>query len=186
MHLALDDFMSAHTRAPLDLAYLLDQPLTALRPWLESRPDDWDFITRLADKIRSSITYLAAERLDWGVCHGDLTLDNVHVTEDNRFIFYDFDSGGPGWRAYDPPGVFQYAGSDRWDAFLRGYTEARRFGSTDLAAVPYFAAANGIWSMGNRARNWTAWSGLWLVNDAYLDQQLSTWRRWDVEQLGKP
>jgi Ser/Thr protein kinase RdoA (MazF antagonist) len=184
MYNALDDFASPHPRVPLDLAYLLDRPLSALRPLLTHRPDDWRFLVSLADKVRARITSLAEQGLDWGVCHGDLTLDNLHVDKDNGIIFYDFDTGGPGWRAVDPCGVFQHwSKAPQWDAFLQGYTEERSFGAADRAAVPYFVAANGIWSMGSHARNWTAWRGLWLIDDEYFDEQLTQWRLWDSEQL---
>ncbi len=185
MHRALDGFASAHARVPLDLAYLIDQPLAALRPRLKRRPDDWAFLVRLADKVRARVTALGAVGLDWGVCHGDLSLDNVHVTDGDRFTFYDFDSGGPGWRACEPYGVLQYRPHDNWEAFLEGYRASKRFGPVEVAAVPYFAAAMGIWGMGNRVRNWTAWSGLWLADDTYFDEQMAQWRQWDAEWLGE-
>jgi Ser/Thr protein kinase RdoA (MazF antagonist) len=183
LHGSLDDFTSLHARVPLDLAYLLDRPLAALRPWLAHRPDDWAFLVYLAEKVRAHVTALATAGLDWGVCHGDLSLDNVHVTPDHRVIFYDFDSGGPGWRASDSYGVFQYQPRDNWDAFLSGYGAVRAFAPTEVAAVPHFAAANGIRQMANRVRNLAAWHGRWLVTDAYFDDQLARWRRWDAEHL---
>jgi Ser/Thr protein kinase RdoA (MazF antagonist) len=185
MYNALDDFSSPHPRVPLDLEYLLDRPLSALRPLPAHRPDDWRFLVSLADKVRARIDSLAEQGLDWGVCHGDLTLDNLHIDKDNDIIFYDFDTGGPGWRACDPCGVFQHwSKQPQWDAFLQGYTEERSFGAADRAAVPYFVAANGIWSMGSHARNWTKWRGLWLMDDEYFDEQFTQWRRWNAEQLG--
>lgn len=187
MHRALDDFASPHARVPLDLAHFLDRPLAALRPRLAGRPDDWAFLVSLAEKVRARIADLAASGLDWGVCHGDLTLDNLHVTLEGQITFYDFDSGGPGWRASDPCGVLRYAIADRngfWDAFLAGYGEVRPFGPADLAAVPYFAAAYGILDLGGRVGNWAAWSGRWMATEAYFDDALAGWRRWEVEQLG--
>lgn len=187
LHAALDDFASPHARVPLDLAYFLDRPLAALRPRLADRPDDWAFLVGLAEKVRARVTALAAAGLDWGVCHGDLSLDNLHVTPEGRITFYDFDSGGPGWRASDPYGVLLSAilnGDDYWEAFLVGYTEVRPFGPADLAAVPYFAAAYGIQEMGGRVSDWAAWSGRWMATEAYFDDALAQWRRWDAEQLG--
>src|SRR6185437_10668628 len=52
MYNALDDFASPHTRVPFDLESLLDRPLSALRPLLAHRPDDWSFLVSLADKVR--------------------------------------------------------------------------------------------------------------------------------------
>jgi len=81
--------------------------------------------------------------------------------------------------------VIQYQPRDNWEAFLEGYRAIRRFGPVDVAAVPYFAAAMGIWGMGHRVRNWTAWSGLWLADDTYVDEQLAQWRQWDAGWLGE-
>ncbi len=185
MHRAADDFVSVHRRTPLDLAHFLDRPLAALRPWLAHRPDDWCFVVAVAEKVRRRITNLAAD-LDWGPCHGDLSLDNLHVTKGGDIIFYDFDSGGPGWRASDPYGVYRYAQTGEqqlWDPFLEGYREVRGFGPADLAAIPYFAAAYTIEGLGHQAANWATWGGQWLMSDDYLDQELAGLRKWDAEQL---
>ncbi len=100
-----------------------------------------------------------------------------------HLIFYDFDSGGPGWRASDPYGVFQYGETNGlWDAFLNGYTEVRPFGGADLEAVPYFVAANMIWNLGADVTRLAARSGLWRLDEGYFDQGLALLRRWDAEQ----
>jgi Ser/Thr protein kinase RdoA (MazF antagonist) len=185
VHRASDDFVSPHRRTPLDLVHFLDRPLAALRPWLAGRPDDWYFLVSVAEKVRQRITTLAPD-LDWGPCHGDLSLDNLHITASGDIIFYDFDSGGPGWRASDPYGVYRYAASgveSLWPAFLQGYRSARPFGAADLAAVPYFAAAYAVEGMGHQAANWVTWGGRWLMSDNYLDKELANLRRWDNEQL---
>ncbi len=181
MHRALDGFASTHQREPIDLTYLLDRPLAALRPHLTHRPDDWDFLTRLADTVHVGITALAS-RLDWGVCHGDLSLDNVHVTDGDDIIFYDFDSGGPGWRACDPYGVYWYSVEGRhgfWDAFLTGYREVRPFGAADLAAVPFFVGAIWLWNAGTAVTRLAARVGTWRLTDDYFDEQIGLLRRWD-------
>jgi Ser/Thr protein kinase RdoA (MazF antagonist) len=117
------------------------------------------------------------------VCHGDLSLDNLHVTEDHRIAFYDLDSVGPGWRASDPYGVFQYQPRDNWDAFLAGCTAVRPFGATDCAAVPYFVVAQQLWNMGREITFWATWAGSSRVNDAYFDRKLTGLRAWDGENL---
>lgn len=185
MHVASDDFASAHRRAPLDLAHFLDRPLAALRPRLEARPDDWHFLVALAEKVRRRVATLAPE-LDWGPCHGDLSLDNLHIAEDGKIILYDFDSGGPGWRASDPYGVYRYAREGElplWEPFLRGYRELRTFGAAELSAVPYFAAAYAIESLGHQAANWVAWGGQWLLSSANLDERLASLRGWETNEL---
>ncbi len=178
IHRASDDFVSRHWRTPHDLNYMVDQPLAVIRPHLAHRPADWNVVVEIAAIVRSRIESLAARGLDWGPCHGDVTLDNLHVTDDHRIIFYDFDSGGPGWRASDPYGVFATRPPERWEAFLAGYTEIRPFGPVDRAAVPYFVMTDEIWGLAQNISNWSRWSGLWMTSQDRLATQIATWRQW--------
>ncbi|MEA2574589.1 MAG: hypothetical protein QOH93_1887 [Chloroflexia bacterium] len=186
LHSALDDFASPHPRVPLDFAYFLDRPLQMLAPYFVGRAADWDFLCNLAERARTRLGQLVAAGLDWGVCHGDLTLDNLHVTADNTLVLYDFDSGGPGWRAADPYGVFQFQTEEHngvWDAFLAGYQEVRRFSATDIAAVPWFVALYIIYGLGFDASLSVKRRGQWVVSDAYFDRELARLRQWDATFL---
>ncbi len=90
--------------------------------------------------------------LDWGPCHGDLTLDNLHISDDGQVVFYDFDSGGPGWRAGDLPGWAKVhpeisEAEMRAQAFLRGYQSIRPLSDADIEAAPYLYLAFEVWGM---------------------------------------
>ena len=183
VHQSSDDFASSHPRSPLDLAHFLDRPLAALRPWLAERPADWRFVVLVAEKVRQHISKFGPD-LDWGPCHGDLSLDNVHVTDRGDIIFYDFDSGGPGWRASDPYGVYRYArqsDTDLWPPFLQGYRAIRTFNDVELASLPYFAAAYAIEGLGHQAAHWASWNGQRLMDKTFLDRVLADLRQWDAD-----
>ncbi len=180
MHRAAADFTTPHPRAPLDLAHFLDRPLAAVRPWLVDRPDDWRTLVAVAEAVRAHVAAHAVA-LDWGPCHGDLSLDNLHATATGDIILFDFDSGGPGWRAADPYGVYRYARGgpeDLWAAFLDGYRAVRPFGAREVAAVPYFAAAQALQHLGHRVVNWVAWGGAALAGPTYWDREMGALRRW--------
>lgn len=188
IHAAADDFVSPYQRRNLDFVTLLDDPLRAVRPFLVHRPDDWVYVLRLSEKLRSGITRLARSGLDWGPCHHDMTLDNVHLTADGRVIFYDFDSGGPGWRSLDFQSVYDYSvynQNDHWDAFLKGYSEVRSLGEADLAAVPYFVLVYGFWDL-YAAIIRSRWAGVSFLNDEYFDERVGPngwWRQWEGQHL---
>ncbi|MFI7547597.1 phosphotransferase enzyme family protein [Actinoplanes sp. NPDC049599] len=74
-----------------------------------------------------------AEELERGVCHGDVTLDNIHVAGD-RIVFFDLDRAADGYRAADLSPV---AATPQWPAFLAGYRKVRRLGAADEAALPW-------------------------------------------------
>ncbi|CAN5666602.1 phosphotransferase enzyme family protein [soil metagenome] len=148
LHRAADDFTSNHHRRPLDLAYLIDQPLALVRS-LDIDSSTKQAILDFGARLRERIEAFAGRGLDWGVCHGDLTFDNFHLTHDGETVWYDFDSGGPGWRAIDLQG-WAASQPDRvqdQQAFLQGYREVRALDDNDVAASPYLAAALELWGV---------------------------------------
>jgi Ser/Thr protein kinase RdoA (MazF antagonist) len=149
MHALSDDFVSPHPRRPLDLSLLIDEPLALVAP-LVADADDRRFLTDLAARVRKAILELDAEGLDRGPIHGDATLDNLHMTAAGEIVLYDFDSGGPGWRAADLQGWAAAGGAEyteKWDAFRGGYQEIRPLAPADLRAAPYLTIAWDFWGM---------------------------------------
>lgn len=183
MHRAADRLASRYPRFRLDLSYLIDRPLEAIRPYLAHRPDRWAYLTGLAERVRARIADLAAQGMDWGPCHGDLTLDCFRIAEDGQLTLYDFDSGGPGWRALEFQGIYAYAHDTHWDAFRAGYTEARPLNAVDLAAIPWCVPLYAVWSMGWTVSEWARWSGRWRVDDTYWGEKLNWLQQWEAERL---
>jgi len=149
MHELSDDFDTEHMRSPLDLNHLIDEPLALALPLFE-QADDRDFVTHIAGRVKDGIHALACEGLDWGPIHGDATLDNLHVTAEGEIVLYDFDSGGPGWRAADLQGwaAADKAGyAEKRDAFQSGYSGVRPIKPVDLRAAPYLTIAWDIWGI---------------------------------------
>jgi Ser/Thr protein kinase RdoA (MazF antagonist) len=120
--------------------------------------------------------------LDWGPIHGDATLDNLLIADDELLAIYDFDQSGLGWRGYALQGIFHYAAligrPSFWEALLDGYRSLRPFGDTDLAAMPSFVVLNRIWCLGIEAHIIAANHGQRLRNDAFFDEHLAVLRDW--------
>lgn len=154
LHTAMDTFQSPWSRFHLDLDHLLDQPLRRIQPFAEDL-GLWSFYTELADRLRARVQAVAPA-LEWGLCHGDLHGHNVHKNEEGRLTFFDFDCGGPGWRAYDLA-VYRWAvgrhakGMEPWEAFLSGYRSQREVSQVDLDITPVFVATRNYWLLGLHA-----------------------------------
>ncbi len=142
-HRFSDDFVAHHPRKAIDLAYLIDEPLKIILPLLDQPAEFLDTATQLKRRIA------AFPALDWGAVHGDATLDNLHVTDAGEIILYDFDSGGPGWRALDLQGwaVYHPEYREKCDSFLKGYASVRPVHEQDLQSSPLLALALEIWGM---------------------------------------
>lgn len=142
LHAASDDFSSPHARCPLDRETLIEQVRDMIRE--SGAPGETvRWLDEFGRALGERLSLVAAEGLDWGPCHGDLTFDNLHLTEDGEIVWYDFDSGGPGWRAMDLQGwvATNPLMQERQNAFVAGYRTVRPLAECDVAASGILAAA---------------------------------------------
>lgn len=189
IHAATDTFQSAHKRFALNFEHLLDDPLHSIQPLLSHRLADWDYLVTLAEKLRLRVQDILLDSLETGFCHGDFHGGNAHLDQDKALTFFDFDCCGMGWRAYDIA-VFRWGArlrgkdKERWPSFLRGYTEERPLGDTDIQATPYFVAIRHFWLLGLHTGNGPDWGFVWM-NDGYFDRALKFFREWETEYLAE-
>nr|WP_281416276.1 phosphotransferase [Deinococcus aestuarii] len=189
LHDALDTFADPGGRFALDLGHLIDAPLAAVRPLLANRPEDAAFLSDLGARTRERLADLAPRGLTVGVCHGDLHGGNVHVAG-GVWTHFDFDCGGPGWRAYDLA-VFWWSLSlgkqdaDVWEAFLEGYGR-NRLSDADREALPWFVVARTIWLLGLHAGLRPRLGSAFLSGAGYWREFLDFLRGWEGERLGPP
>lgn len=175
IHGAADTFdVGTDRRAPTTIETLLHEPLELLHGPLE-RQGAWAAAEAVAAALGERV---ASATLDRGICHNDLTLDNVHMRL-GRIEVFDFDSAAVCWRAMEPAGVWTtWHGRepDFWHAWLEGYREHRSFSPDDEAAVPLFAIVgeilNTAWKLGLTAASVGA-----LVEEASLPATVAGWQR---------
>jgi len=184
MHAAIDSMPTggAGDERIYDVDALVDRPLDAIRRACGTSSSTADEAARIAHELRDELEP-APSAADWGICHGDATMDNIHVLPDGRHAFFDFDLAGYCWRALDLFAIHQWARYDPaarsfWPAFLAGYRSQRHVGEADIALLPVVATAWELWDIGHELENWARWSGSWRMTPAMLDERiarLSTW-----------
>lgn len=176
IHAAADWFVAPAERFALDLDHLLNQPLTAIAAVYPHRVAEVAALRQVAAELAHLLSTIGLEQLDWGPCHGDTSGGNSTYWG-GQVIHFDFDCGGPGWRAYDL-GVFLWSltinghSDDVWQPFLSGYLTTRPLSDHDLAAVPVFAAIRVVWLLGLWCANAHV-VGYARLHDDYLDRELA-------------
>jgi Ser/Thr protein kinase RdoA (MazF antagonist) len=149
-HVAADTYRPARPRPEADVRTEVGEPLERLRPLLQDA-DRWDEAQSLALRFERFVGEAGLER---GICHNDLTLDNVHIDGGDLHVF-DFDSARVHWRASEPQGVFHcgvLSGNPWGECWRDGYTTIRPLSAIDEAAVPWFVLMfqfeNTAWKLG--------------------------------------
>lgn len=179
VHQAADDFRSTLPRETYDARVLIDEQLERMRsPLVET--GQWDRVVDLSERLRKLITN---PNLDWGICHMDLTLDNVHLSGDTLTVF-DFDSAGESWRAVEPYGVLRFS-EEYFKAWLEGYRSVRKFSKDDEKAVAVFGIVedirNVVWKLG-LARS-SRGKPLLQVNE--LPKVVDEWLDWEQSKINR-
>lgn len=187
LHTALDTFPDPSGRAPDDIEALVLAPGRILRALVDMLPDARVAVDTIVERLASELDR-QTPALDWGLCHGDLTLDNFTIAEDGAITFFDFDLAAQSWRARDPCGVYASSRLNPdagafWDAFLAGYRAMRPLGEADEGAVPLMHAVYQLWDLGHEVSRWSAWSGQWRVTPALIAARLEEIQHWIDTEL---
>jgi Ser/Thr protein kinase RdoA (MazF antagonist) len=172
IHRAADTFASGFPREEYDAHALVDDQLRRMRPHLVEA-GRWAEVTALGARLTA---VLSAGGLDRGVCHMDLTLDNVHMSEGELAVF-DFDSAGVCWRAIEPYGVLAMS-EDLFREWLDGYRAVRDFDRADERAVSVFTVVGDLravaWKLGvaesSRGRPLLSAADLPAIVDRWLER----------------
>jgi Ser/Thr protein kinase RdoA (MazF antagonist) len=123
------------------------------------------------------IAIAAFDQLPVGLCHGDITLENVRFAGARPTVF-DLECCGTGPRAYDlacywrkriglVPAI-EAPPIAEWDALLRGYEQVRRLTAAERRAIPALATLRAIWVMALPATPGSTWGQDWLLDPEYV------------------
>jgi len=173
IHQAADTFTSALPREKYDADVLLDDQLRRMKSLL-IEAGRWPQLVALGDRLKRIV---ANPALDHGVCHMDLTLDNVHRDGDVITVF-DFDSAGECWRALEPHRALK-SSEEYFAAWLEGYRSIRPFNRQNQSAVAAFVIIGNLrvvaWDLGVARSS----RGKPLLDAAGLTGVVDGWLEWE-------
>ena len=187
VHHEAETFRSDHARPALDLHYLVDESIMAIRPFLES--DAQSYVDGLQKGLRLSWPDIPREPGMFGICIGDVNPTNFHITSDRAITLFDFDQCGFGFRAFE---IAKFASSLRSHsmkralvcAFLNGYQERRVLSRVEREAIPYFEMVAHLWVMAIHVENVNR-IGYKRLEKPYWDRSLAILKELEA-QRGAP
>jgi len=190
IHQASNSFSTSHPRHHFDLAFLLDDAIEQIRPFLLSQSDlGINVIETAADLVRAQVANIIRTEDTYGIIGGDFHGYNNHFTDRDDLTFFDFELCGYGWRAYDLA-VFLWNArsnnlpSDLWEAVLQGYQTVRPLTVAEQAAMPVLIYARHIWLMGAHTTARERFGDAWL-SDFYWRSKIQTLKQWLTEDQAR-
>lgn len=177
MHQASTSFVPQTPGRLLNADHLIRRPIAKLRDRFSERPDMFQQLLGGSERIAIELDVLIPQ-LPFGVCQGDLTLDNLHILPGGDIAFYDFDLGGHGWFAFDFAFFDSWMRRDIaaitwWNAFRTGYGEIREITAAEIRAMFFFDVAYLIWDLEHTIHNWSQWSGTLSASDEKVETMLT-------------
>ncbi|MDP2788980.1 MAG: phosphotransferase [bacterium] len=173
IHQAATTFTSSLSRHnhKYDATKLIDEQLKRMEKHLIAA-GKWPKMLELGERLKNIV---ANPVLDWGICHMDLTLDNVYRDGDTITVF-DFDSAAKCWRALEPHKVLRLS-KEYFEAWLEGYRSVRPFKKLDEETVATFGIIGDLrvvaWDLGvarsSRGTPKIGIPGLADIVDGWLD-----------------
>jgi Ser/Thr protein kinase RdoA (MazF antagonist) len=177
IHSAADSFTSDLPREEFDARELFDHQLSRMKKPLEGS-GQWQRVYDLTERMRKIVSN---PKLNYGVIHNDLTLDNIHLYN-SKLIVFDFDSAAKSWRAAEPWGVLK-ASDDRFQAWLEGYRSVRDFSQEDEQAVAAFMIIedirNVVWKLGFARSS----RGKPLMQTEDMPGVVDEWLEWESQKI---
>lgn len=177
IHKAADTFNSTIKREKYDAYTLIDEQLQRMKNHFREA-NRWEQLSKLAERLKKLI---ADPSLDIGVCHMDLTLDNIYIHDDTITIF-DLDSAAECFRANEPHGVLKFS-RKYFEAWLDGYRLVRPFSKADETAVSAFVIIgdlrNVAWKLGVASSS----RGKPLLTSVDLPKVIDEWLNWENQYL---
>lgn len=174
IHNASNNFKTKYKRKVLDLAYLVDQSLVLIEPYINTR--QYVFLKLVKDKLHSHFSTIKTDNFDFGICIGDVNQTNFHIDKNNKITLFDFDQCGYSYRAfelgkYQSSLYFHETKKEEMATFLQGYETVCKLTDAEKESIPYFELASVIWVMSIRVANKNK-VGHMLLEKPYWDQRI--------------
>ncbi|MBD0292854.1 MAG: phosphotransferase [Jiangellaceae bacterium] len=177
IHTAADTFNPSWLRDDYDAQLLIDEQLRRIRAHLVAIRR-WTQTQALVERLKRCT---ANHSLDQGICHMDLTLDNVH-REGATITVFDFDSAGKCWRSIEPYGVLKFS-REYFQAWVEGYRSVRHFSYDDEKAVAAFCIIGDLrvvaWKLGVARSS----HGEPLLTAADMQGVVDEWLEWETNSI---
>lgn len=186
-HEIAETFETTSSRQILDIPYLLDESIVAIKPYLDAEAQN--YVGTLRNKLINELPSLPQIGGVYGICIGDVNSTNFHISNNKKITLFDFDQCGYGYRAFE---IGKFISSIRStdkkyqisNAFIEGYESVRKLSKDEFSAIPYYELVSVIWVMAIHAYNVDR-IGYKYLERPFWDRRLGVLRELDKQMPNK-
>lgn len=184
-HIESRDFNCIHKRFHYGVEVLIDRPIEILSDFFGKEDKDVLFLRDLAPRLRDWLNSLCVPEDGYGVIGGDFHVGNHHLDSEGNMTFFDFDSCGYGFRAYDLAVLRHNARLGNWNteianAVLIGYESIRPLSDEEHRSIPLFMITRRIWRLATRVQE-TQFKGIKGLQDRVWEGGIRALQAWSIE-----
>ncbi|MGM9479486.1 phosphotransferase [Pedobacter sp. GSP4] len=180
-----------NTRPVFNFETTLFEPLSSLKPHFTEMPDEFDYLTQVADRVVKKFESFDTPKFGHGYCHYDFFPKNFHFDEQGAITFFDFDFAGKGFLINDLMSFLNHfffhqlnhliskeqAEAD-FDTFLNAYQLIRPLTADELKAIPYLGITFHIFFLKFFYDNYDDWSNAFLT-PRYTKHRVGLIKKWE-------
>jgi Ser/Thr protein kinase RdoA (MazF antagonist) len=113
------------------------------------------YLEEVSTHLKNFLQRQSRTSSEFGLCHVDLVISNIRLTDDGEVTFFDFGNAIRTWRAFDLSVVhwslvnrYKDKGEKLWEAFLQGYKSSRSLPKLLLENLAVFLVLRQIGFLG--------------------------------------
>lgn len=167
---------------------LLDESLIRTKLFFNKISDEILFLETLSSFLKIKFDNVDEKQIRSGAVHLDVWFDNMHINEENRVTFFDFDFCGNGWLCLDISYfLFQLFSTNlneneylvKAESFLKGYENVTKISEEEKRILPYLCLAIMTYYLSIQCDRFEYWTNIFL-NDDHLKRFVGNLKRWAV------
>lgn len=167
---------------------LLDESLIRTKLFFNKISDEILFLETLSSFLKIKFDNVDEKQIRSGTVHLDVWFDNMHINEENRVTFFDFDFCGNGWLCLDISYfLFQLFSTNlneneylvKAESFLKGYENVTKISEEEKRILPYLCLAIMTYYLSIQCDRFEYWTNIFL-NDDHLKRFVGNLKRWAV------
>lgn len=165
---------------------LLDESLIRTKLFFNKTSDEILFLETLSSFLKIKFDNVDEKQIRSGAVHLDVWFDNMHIDEENRVTFFDFDFCGNGWLCLDISYfLFQLFSTNldeneylvKAESFLKGYENVTKISEEEKRILPYLCLAIMTYYISIQCDSFEYWTNIFL-NDDHLKRFVGNLKRW--------